>query len=830
MKVRWEIKFVSVDGESLTLQIYDAAATDDVAVAELTGAAQPFSTEEEDDDDPYTPVRSQSGYVRFVADDAAVLAALMPATATARPVVLRDSSGAALWQGFLSTEQYTQPWEPVPYEVEVPVVGIMAAMEGVDFTQDDGWTGVQSLVDTVARYLPDGLAPVFPDTVPVATVCVENANWQTYLTATEREDNGTTDKYETKNLREVMEDFCKYFGLSCRERGALLYFTLPGETTYSGAADSKGISKIYAPAAHDVSDLDMRAADNTAQYAKAYRQVSGEFATGRDTADDMGYEQPTDYAEAFGVLEAGERLVKYYDNDEVQAYAEGKRTTTYSYDADPVTPSFGQIASLRRINQGGSSTEMTWMSGFFVKSRKGRDGETALRVTMPRPLYFTAADFDTVISLQCSVAKMYGTAFGNFDVWADDDSGHTVPSLYVKLRLGKHWLSTVINDDGEMSANWSDDETVSRVLLADGTAIARTKNASGSSLDMDMRRGKYAKLDGLCMRVPADLLGSTAGMVLEIRANEYTDDEWSDYGRDVMQYLISGLRVSVERPTSARNETAASDDSNTYRTPTGNAAPSKYSVTAAITTCRAQQYGTGCALSASGHGRITVRYDQQGVKRRAKMLAVPRPEISLTVKQRPQPIDTVTWQGRPYVVLSESDDWRDGTARLLLLNATDTGGSSTSTGGGDSGQTVLPDDGQDVEKRHAEAVTVTQLTAEDGSVWRLEGTATLSYTATDRQASLGLASQDLLTAIGTRWRLRLTGWLYLYNAPSSGDAAAPADQDDATATIVYNNQTVTAEGKLTFDGDLRQVHGTGYMTESGYFDLSGKAALKLPTE
>ena len=88
-------------GELLTVNIYDATATTGTPV-QLAGSASPFSTSGSDDSDFYTPVRSQSGYIRFICKDENVISDIMPERATDRPVTLTDASGAVRWAGFLS--------------------------------------------------------------------------------------------------------------------------------------------------------------------------------------------------------------------------------------------------------------------------------------------------------------------------------------------------------------------------------------------------------------------------------------------------------------------------------------------------------------------------------------------------------------------------------------------------------------------------------------------------------------------------------------------------------------------------------------------------------
>ena len=67
MAIHWKIPFMSLrTGTVYTVNIFDDAYSG--AGVTLKGAAEPFVTEENDDDDIFMPVRTQSGYLRIVDD------------------------------------------------------------------------------------------------------------------------------------------------------------------------------------------------------------------------------------------------------------------------------------------------------------------------------------------------------------------------------------------------------------------------------------------------------------------------------------------------------------------------------------------------------------------------------------------------------------------------------------------------------------------------------------------------------------------------------------------------------------------------------------------
>ena len=77
----------------------------------LKGGAQPFVTQEDDSDDQFAPIRTQSGYIRIVDDgldangNAFDWKDLIPQTNTSRPVTL-TAGGTVVWQGFMQSQNF----------------------------------------------------------------------------------------------------------------------------------------------------------------------------------------------------------------------------------------------------------------------------------------------------------------------------------------------------------------------------------------------------------------------------------------------------------------------------------------------------------------------------------------------------------------------------------------------------------------------------------------------------------------------------------------------------------------------------------------------------
>lgn len=125
---RWQMQFKSLRGATYTVNISEQNWTG--GVTQLTPSDKPFTTQEDDDDDIFKPIRAQSGYLRVIDSTGSLLESLMPENNTQRLVQLMLGS-AIRWQGFLQADAYTQPWLEGKVEIELPLKSVLGALEDV---------------------------------------------------------------------------------------------------------------------------------------------------------------------------------------------------------------------------------------------------------------------------------------------------------------------------------------------------------------------------------------------------------------------------------------------------------------------------------------------------------------------------------------------------------------------------------------------------------------------------------------------------------------------------------------------------------------------------
>ena len=409
MAVRWQIKFKSILGSDYIVDIYDNDYNGNT-ITELIGAASPIYTSENDDEDIYMPVRTQSGYIRIIVEDPSILLAIQPNTSTDRPVILRKG-GVIMWMGFLSQERYSQQWAPSPYEIELPIISVMEAMQGVSFTQSDGYTSLFDLVTTISQYLPIPIEITAPEDTPIQDVYVQNNNFREFLTIAERTERSTTDKYECETLYECVDAFCQYFGLSLHEYGNSFYFvSLPDDIDYEDI-DPQGNTQQSQWGSIDLSWFILFSSNNEQSFSPIYRRIMGIFDTGRDKAEDIyTFEAFFKQFEVEGSYSNNSELL-FYGNDETWPYINGVHNAAHISSS---LDSGGQIMRMKDVFiDEDSSRDSAWSDCFFVHSQKNEisaSGEPAIKFYIPRKVYVNADEF-AAINIDFNLSAYYNNMF-----------------------------------------------------------------------------------------------------------------------------------------------------------------------------------------------------------------------------------------------------------------------------------------------------------------------------------------------------------------------------------------------------------------------------------
>lgn len=229
MAVHWTIPFRSLRTNILyTVNIYDSTYSGNPIP--LKGGAQPFVTQENDDEDGFIPIRTQSGYLRIVDDGYAADGTtafnwkqLLPMTDTDRPVTLTNGDGDIVWQGFMQAQNFSGTLYGNPQEREFPVQCALTILEGTDINYQ------QTEIKNFA-YLLNYIISSIP-TISITTIKVQGntdaqswllkcIDWQNFVS--EDNDGNPSARF---NLYQCLEDMCRFWGWTARTFGTTLYLT-----------------------------------------------------------------------------------------------------------------------------------------------------------------------------------------------------------------------------------------------------------------------------------------------------------------------------------------------------------------------------------------------------------------------------------------------------------------------------------------------------------------------------------------------------------------------------------------------------------------------------
>jgi len=137
-KIHWQIPFASaIDKKQYRVDIYQEGYTGSIVT--LLPGRSPFNTEEDNNPDLFTAIRTQSGTLSVVTklSDGSMLKAqdILPSNNTDCPVQLvelYDGEEEVVWQGFLSCEAYSQDYIGIAQELSLSLISVLEAMDSVE--------------------------------------------------------------------------------------------------------------------------------------------------------------------------------------------------------------------------------------------------------------------------------------------------------------------------------------------------------------------------------------------------------------------------------------------------------------------------------------------------------------------------------------------------------------------------------------------------------------------------------------------------------------------------------------------------------------------------
>lgn len=215
----------------VTVNIYDNAGGTGWPL-HLKPAAVPFVTQEDDTDDVFTPVRTQTGYLRIV-DDGWVTDSndneipfswreLIPGIPTDRPVEVKIGS-TTLWQGYMQAQNYGARLYGNPQEREFLLQCLLTTAEGFDIdpTQTDIKNVAWYIEQIIQNFTTPSISYIWVQGGQKASLLMRK-RIDPQLFVNLRNDEEVEPRY---TAFQCLEDICRFFGYTARTWRDSLFLT-----------------------------------------------------------------------------------------------------------------------------------------------------------------------------------------------------------------------------------------------------------------------------------------------------------------------------------------------------------------------------------------------------------------------------------------------------------------------------------------------------------------------------------------------------------------------------------------------------------------------------
>lgn len=342
-----QITFKSMQrGTTYVLTIADGSNT----VVNLVPSATPFTTDVDNSEEFFAPVRSQSGNIEILGEISDV-EPLLSSDPASRLVTLNGTEGSTTtlrWKGYLQTTTFSQTWDKGPLPISLPVVSHLGIIESYNFERVNyvrfaEFFKAMSECTGTAFYT----SFVFPNITNIDTILKYNFSGMAFAKYDDK-----THTYEYDNFNDILTEICKLFGWVAIEVADQLCLVAPDNTsgyvsftaaqmaTLSTNGTATGTA-ITQSTIHEIID----GADHTIDYLQGKKSVKVTGTPGNGFGDLFSFDvnkleirsiEEYDRAKSSGSTEFYHYFTKNYgDSDEIDVtYSGNIRYDNFYYDDD----------------------------------------------------------------------------------------------------------------------------------------------------------------------------------------------------------------------------------------------------------------------------------------------------------------------------------------------------------------------------------------------------------------------------------------------------------------------------------------------------------------
>lgn len=681
MAKNYSITFMSLRAATVyTLNIGGGSGS----VVPLKGGAQPFITQEEESDDQYIPVRTQSGYLRVVDDgldangNAWDWKDLIPESDIARPVTLTHVENNATvidWVGFIQAQDFGSVLYGNPQVREFPVQCVLTVTEGTDinYTQKD----IQNfayLLKQIVDAIPADQRPtdfVIQGGADAQTWLLKQIDWQNFCTT---DDDGNLSARFT--MYECLEDICRFWGWTARTHRQTMYLTCTDDQV-----EPKLLKLTYAQLATMAGGT--AAGTTTDEYAEV--TLSGDIYSGIDNHDFLVRGYNNAQVQANG--NRGNKNLADISTAELQKLLKQQGWNSSIQDGDRYVDYTNDLASFNfPLFKGNSRDSYGSFNEARIYATLTDTGDYYSMIRIKRA--FSSALADAYVSLETKYQHAYSDGYFKItgetyrlatkyeDVTEHQKSmgdyyGNT--TMYMRIGIGaSRETAKWYNGNAIHNQAWQDEITAIKVSIGNADENIGIISSSGH-----LRGGKIPVAVPLKGYLYIDFLGSDDMPLKDnSRSFEIADFVFSYYRNTTRNVNTGGARnVEIIERNNVR----------IYKAKNNNKVRGDYNVDCIYGSDNNMEFGYGVLINTDGSymtgllygdSTVSVYPEQHLADRVVEYWSTPKRKVVCELKTNQiaaiTPENMVTIDGSHTHPVSISRDWRDDVVKLVLLEMPET--------------------------------------------------------------------------------------------------------------------------------------------------------------
>ena len=436
MAIHWTVTFKTLrGGKTLTASVYDNLYYGEPIA--LKGGAEPFVTEENDNDDPFKAIRTQTGSLKIVDDGYALDGTtpfnwrdLQPRSDHDRPVILTDEDDNILWQGFLQAQNFSGTLYEQTQEREFPLQCALSILSSqYPNTTDQGIVNFAYLLNYISAMITAASVSVINITEFIIQGGADAQRWLSKKfhwanLLSEDSEEGLSPQYD---LFTCLEDMCNFWGWEARTEGTRLYLM---------CAEDPSVQTLLTLSPADLATLATGTVAGTIDTEPFVRRdLTGDIFASNDN-DDMWMNGPSEVSvkadcneQSTIVTFAPPTVQKQMDDAGSYTWVAGEEELTGYYTTPLIRQFTSNVLDGTATNGGGfcrrqiySSTEQdnpTKLDMIVVNSWS-ESGTPVIQLQTKRMMSFTEGSL-----------KFGGQVYLNEKQWEDDDNND-----FLKVRIG----------------------------------------------------------------------------------------------------------------------------------------------------------------------------------------------------------------------------------------------------------------------------------------------------------------------------------------------------------------------------------------------------------